>query len=71
MEKVTRKLVTGYNSVASGYDLCLTHDIQWHWGCILATEDLQTPNWPKHGLSSMFSLLLGVVISLLLVAACS
>ena len=66
MEEVTRRLVTGYHSAASGYALCLTRDRRGIGG-VLAPDHLQTANWPELSLCGLCSLPLGVALSLLLV----
>ena len=67
VEEVTRRLVTGYHSAASGCALCLIRDHRGLGG-VLAPEDLQTANRPELSLCGLCSLPLGVVaLSLLLV----
>ena len=65
VEEVTRRLVTGYHSAASGYALCLTHDRRGI-GDALAPDHLQTSNQPELSLCGLCSLPLGVALSLLL-----
>ena len=66
VEEVTRRLVTGYHSAASGHAPCLTRDPRGLGG-VLAPDDLQTANRPELSLCGLCSLPLGVALSLLLV----
>ena len=66
VEEVTRRLVTGYHSAASGYALCLTRNRRGLEG-VLAPNHLQTANRPELSLCGLCSLPLGVALSLLLV----
>ena len=65
VEEVTRRLVTGFHSAASGYALCLTCDRRG-FGGVLGPDHLQTANWPELSLCGLCSLPLGVALSLLL-----
>ena len=66
MEEVTRRLVTGYHSAASGYALCLTRNRRGLEG-VLAPDHFQTANRPELSLCGLCSFPLGVALSLLLV----